>query len=249
MSKRKSNSFYVKEIVTVIILVMLAIAVEHFMPEIQKFLGVEAVNTDELVHSYNIGDIPEYKNEPFVYLNDNKPNFNEEDITTESFERYSELDSLGRCGVAYANVCREIMPPDGDKRGDISSVRPSGWKQKKYNGEYLYNRCHLIGYQLSDEDDNKLNLITGTRYFNVTGMLPFENQVAEYVKNQSKDEDRHVLYRVTPIYKDKNLVASGVQMEAYSVEDNGNGVCYNVYVYNVQPGITINYETGESSQQ
>ena len=136
---------------------------------------------------------------------------------------------------------------NGDERGNISSVIPTGWKQKKYNGIYLYNRCHLIGYQLSDEDANKQNLITGTRYFNVEGMLPFENQVAEYIKRQKSNENRHVLYRVTPIYEGENLLASGVQMEAFSVEDKGEGVCFNVYVYNVQPGVVINYATGESS--
>ena len=125
--------------------------------------------------------------------------------------------------------------------------RSTGWKQKKYNGTYLYNRCHLIGYQLSDENANKQNLITGTRYFNVEGMLPFENQVAEYIKKQKTNENKHVLYRVTPIYDGENLLASGVQMEALSVEDKGDGICFNVYVYNVQPGIKINYATGESS--
>ena len=134
---------------------------------------------------------------------------------------------------------------NSEKRGDISNVKPTGWKQKKYNGEYLYNRCHLIGYQLSDENDNELNLITGTRYFNVTGMLPFENKVAEYIK---ENENNHVLYRVTPVFEGENFLASGVEIEAYSVEDNGKGICFNVYVYNIQPGITINYLTGESTK-
>ncbi|MBR3325379.1 MAG: DNA/RNA non-specific endonuclease [Clostridia bacterium] len=245
------NKYY-KRIITVVVIVVLALIIQHFYPDVIK-IG-EQDNTvktsqSQTLHSYEIADIPEYKNEPFVYINDNNPNFTEEDYTTESFEKYSELDSLGRCGVAYANVCRAIMPPEGDKRGEISSVRPSGWKQKKYDGEYLYNRCHLIGYQLSDEDANKQNLITGTRYFNVTGMLPFENQVADYIKHQAKGEDKHILYRVTPIYKDNNLVANGVEMEAYSVEDNGEGVKFNVFVYNVQPGIKINYETGESNKE
>ena len=140
------------------------------------------------------------------------------------------------------------MPAEGEKRGDISSIKPSGWRQKKYNGEFLYNRCHLIGYQLSVENANEKNLITGTRYFNVTGMLDFENKVADYIKNQAEDEDRHVLYRVTPYFEGNNLVATGVEMEAYSVEDNGKGVSFNVFVYNVQPGITINYKTGDSSR-
>ena len=137
------------------------------------------------------------------------------------------------------------MPPDGDQRGDISSIKPTGWVQRKYNGEYLYNRCHLIGHQLSDEDANELNLITATRFFNVNGMLPFENKVADYIE---KHKNNHVLYRVTPIFKGNNKLASGVEIEAYSVEDRGKEICFNVYVYNVQPGITINYETGESEE-
>lgn len=198
-------------------------------------------------NSYELNSIPEYNNEPYVVLNDNIPEFTEADYTTESFEKYSELDSLGRCGVAYANICRETMPKEDEERGDISSVKPTGWVQRRYDGEYLYNRCHLIGYQLSNENANELNLITGTRYFNTTGMLPFENQVAEYIKEQNSQENKHVLYRVTPIYKENELVARGVQMEAYSVEDNGQGICFNVFVYNVQPGINIDYATGESS--
>ena len=171
------------------------------------------------------------------------PNFTEEDFKAESFENYSELDSLGRCSIAYANLSKETMPKEDDERGDISSVIPTGWVQQKYNGEYLYNRCHLIGYQLSDEDANQQNLITGTRYFNVTGMLPFENQVADYIE---KNENNHVLYRVTPNFEGDNLLASGVQIEAYSIEDKGQGICFNVYIYNVQPGVTIDYATGKS---
>ena len=196
--------------------------------------------------SYNLSDIPEYTDSPYVVINDNIPNFDEKAYDSESFEKYSKLDILGRCGAAYANICKETMPPEGDERGDISSVKPTGWKQKKYNGEYLYNRCHLIGYQLSDEDANEFNLITGTRYFNVEGMLPFENKVAEYLK---QNKDNHVLYRITPIYKENNLVSNGVQMEAYSIEDKGMGVSFNVFVYNVQPGINIDYSTGKSSKK
>ena len=193
--------------------------------------------------SITLADIPEYSGEPFVMLNDNQPNFGLEDMTTEPFEYYSELDSLGRCGVAYANVCIEIMPTE--ERGSIGQVRPSGWQTVKYDcveGKYLYNRCHLIGYQLAGENANKQNLITGTRYMNVTGMLPFENMVDDYVE----ETENHVLYRVTPIFEGKNLVASGVQMEAFSVEDEGEGICFNVFVYNVQPGVVIDYATGES---
>lgn len=199
-----------------------------------------------------LDNLPEYPGEPFVALYNNVPDFDEKDKTTKSFEKYSDLDSLGRCGVAYANIGQDIMPTE--KRGDISSVKPSGWINKKYDtdlvdGGYIYNRCHLIGHQLAGEDDNEKNLITGTRYFNVDGMLPFENKVAEYIKGQKNGENKHVLYRVTPIYEGNNLVANGVEIEAYSVEDNGSGICFNVYIYNVHPGIKINYETGESSTE
>jgi len=206
-------------------------------------------NTENIISnvqtSFDLSTIPEYTSIPYIAINNNIPYFTEEDYTTESFEKYSDLDEKGRCRVAYANICKEIMPPDGDQRGDISSIKPTGWVQRNYNGEYLYNRCHLIGHQLSDEDANELNLITGTRYFNVNGMLPFENKVADYIE---KHKNNHVLYRVTPIFKGNNKLASGVEIEAYSVEDRGKEICFNVYVYNVQPGITINYETGESEE-
>lgn len=181
--------------------------------------------------------------EPYVVLNENQPEFTPEDLTTDPFETYSSLDALGRCGVAYANICQEIMPTE--PRGEIGQVKPSGWHTVKYDwvdGKYLYNRCHLIGYQLAGENANEKNLITGTRFMNTQGMLPFENQVAEYVK----DTGNHVLYRVTPVYEGSDLVAWGVQMEAYSVEDEGAGVCFNVLCFNAQPGVTIDYATGES---
>lgn len=193
--------------------------------------------------SYDLSAIPTYEDEPYVVLQDNIPGFDESDWTTQAFETYSPLDELGRCGVAYANICKELMPTE--ERGEIGQVKPSGWHTVTYDvvdGRYLYNRCHLIGYQLAGENANEENLITGTRYLNVTGMLPFENQVADYVE----DTGNHVLYRVTPIFQGDNLVASGVQMEGYSVEDGGEGVSFNVYVYNVQPGVIIDYETGES---
>lgn len=193
----------------------------------------------------SIADIPEYTDKIYININNNVPYFEESDYTIESFERYTNLDSLGRCGVAFANISKETMPHEGDERGSISSVKPTGWEQAKYDGEYLYNRCHLIGYQLSDENANELNLITGTRYFNVEGMLPFENKVADYI---NENVNNHVLYRVTPIFDGNNLLATGVEMEAYSVEDNGQGICFNVFVYNVQPGVTIDYATGESSK-
>lgn len=194
--------------------------------------------------SFNLNDIPKFDGKtPYVIINNNEPNFPEEDFNSNSFEKYSELDSLGRCGVAYANVSKETMPTEA--RGEISKVKPTGWHTVKYDcveGKYLYNRCHLIGYQLTAENANKQNLITGTRYLNVDGMLPFENQVAEYVKQ----ENGHVLYRVTPIFEKNNLVANGVQMEAESVEDKGKKVKFNVYAYNVQPNIKIDYLTGNS---
>lgn len=192
----------------------------------------------------NISDIPEYSGEDYIILNNNVPNFSESDLTTTSFEEYSPLDSLGRCGVAYANVGTDIMPTE--KRESISSVKPSGWQSVKYDiveGKYLYNRSHLIGYQLTAENANARNLITGTRYFNATLMLPYENMVADYIK----ETNNHVLYRVTPLFEGNNLVATGVQMEAKSVEDNGEGIEFNVFVYNVQPGITIDYATGNNA--
>lgn len=197
-----------------------------------------------VVEEVSLEEIPEYTDSAYIAINGNQPAFTEADYTEASFESYSELDALGRCGVAYANVGVDIMPTE--ERESIGHVKPSGWKTAKYDivdGKYLYNRCHLIGFQLTGENANKKNLITGTRYFNVDGMLPFENMVADYVK----ETENHVLYRVTPMYEGDNLVASGVQMEAWSVEDDGEGICFNVFVYNVQPGITIDYATGEST--
>ena len=192
------------------------------------------------VTSFSLEDIPAWSGEPYVAVDGNQPDFPEEDMTSVSFETYSELDTLGRCGVAYANVGQDLMPTED--RESISSVTPSGWINREYDGEYLYNRCHLIGFQLTGENANEENLITGTRYMNVDGMLPFENMVADYVK----ETDNHVLYRVTPIFTGDNLVADGVLMEGYSVEDEGDGICFCVYAYNVQPGITIDYATGDS---
>ena len=186
-----------------------------------------------------------YQGEPYVVINDNNPAFNDADFTTISFESYGELDELGRCTTAFANIGKDIMPTE--KRGAIGEVKPTGWQTAKYDsvdGKYLYNRCHLIGYQLTGENANAKNLITGTRYLNVDGMLPFENMVADYIK----ETNNHVLYRVTPVFSGDNLVASGVQMEAESVEDNGDGILFNVYCFNAQPGIAIDYATGDSHQ-
>lgn len=196
--------------------------------------------------TFDISSIPKYNGSPYVAVNDNNPYFTESDYTIKPFENYAPLDSLGRCGVAYANVGIEIMPTE--PRGNIGSVKPSGWHSIRYEnveGLYLYNRCHLIGYQLSAENANTSNLITGTRYLNIHGMLPFESIVADYVK----ETKNHVLYRVTPIFEGNNLLASGVLMEGYSVEDNGEGICYNVYCYNVQPGIKIDYATGDNEAE
>lgn len=195
--------------------------------------------------SADLAAIPEYTGSAYTVLNDNIPDFPEEDFTEESFETYSDLDSLGRCGVAYANIGEDLMPTI--KRGSIGQVKPSGWHTVKYDsvdGKYLYNRCHLIGYQLTAENANEKNLITGTRYLNTEGMLPFENMVADYIK----ETGNHVLYRVTPMFDGNNLVATGVQMEAESVEDKGDGILYNVFCYNIQPGITIDYKSGDSSE-
>lgn len=195
--------------------------------------------------SADLAAIPEYTGSAYTVLNDNIPDFPEEDFTEESFETYSDMDSLGRCGVAYANIGEDLMPTT--KRGSIGQVKPSGWHTVKYDsvdGKYLYNRCHLIGYQLTAENANEKNLITGTRYLNTEGMLPFENMVADYIK----ETGNHVLYRVTPLFDGNNLVATGVQMEAESVEDKGDGILYNVFCYNIQPGITIAYKSGDSSE-
>lgn len=183
---------------------------------------------------------------PFVELCNNEPGFKENELSTDPFETYAPLDSLGRCGTAYANLCRELMPTG--ERGNIGQVKPTGWQSVRYDnvdGKNLYNRCHLIGWQLAGEDANERNLITGTRYMNVEGMLPFENMVADYIK----ETGNHVLYRVTPVFTGDNLVADGVQMEALSVEDEGEGISFNVFCYNAQPGISIDYATGESREQ
>lgn len=242
MAYRRKKKNNLPKILTSVIAIILALISAYFVvPEVLP----DTNNTPAYV---DLDSIPEYSDSPFVAINENVPYFEESDYTTVSYETYSELDSLGRCGVVMACCGKDIMPADGEDRGSISNVTPSGWEQEKYDtdlvsGGYLYNRSHLIGWQLTAENDNEKNLITGTRYFNVDGMLPFENMVADYIR----ETGNHVLYRVTPIYEGDNLVASGVLMEAYSVEDAGEGVCFNVYCYNVQPGIVIDYATGASS--
>lgn len=206
-------------------------------------LGLPQENQQASAVSVSLEEVPAYSGSPYVELDGNQPGFSLEERTTDSFETYSTLDALGRCGPAYACIGQDLMPTED--RESISSVHPTGWVQAEYSfvdGGSLYNRCHLIGFQLTGENANEENLITGTRYMNVEGMLPFENMVADYIK----ETGNHVLYRAIPIFEGENLVASGVVMEAFSVEDEGEGVCFHVYVYNVQPGVEIDYATGES---
>ena len=188
-----------------------------------------------------LDSIPEFDGtSAYVIINDNQPFFTEDEIVSKSYEKYGELDGLGRCTVCIACIGVDLMPTED--RESISQVTPSGWVNAKYDGQYVYNRCHLIGFQLTGENANRENLITGTRYLNIEGMLPFENKIADYIK----ETGNHVMFRVTPIYEGDNLVASGVLMEAWSVEDSGEGICFNVYAYNVQPGVIIDYATGET---
>ena len=198
--------------------------------------------TDDGVLSYR--DVPAFEGNPYVYVNDGEPVFTDEQRAAEpGYEHYDELDELGRCTAAFAVVGPETQPTE--KRGSIGEVRPSGWQMAKYDfveGKYLFNRCHLLGYQLTGENANPQNLITGTRYLNVQGMLPFENAVADYVDATGN----HVLMAVTPVFESSELVARGVHMMAESVEDGGEGVAFNVFCYNVQPGVVIDYGTGES---
>lgn len=218
------------------------------VPE-ESTTSVQTVSGDVQQIQFNYNNIPEYSGEAYYIINDNIPFFEAEEITVSVFENYSELDDLGRCGPAYANICRELMPTE--EREEIGSVKPSGWtysgksNNNKYDfvdGQYIYNRCHLIGFQLAGENANNRNLITGTRYLNVTGMLPFENMVADYVKSTNN----HVLYRISPVFLGNELVCRGLLMEAYSVEDRGQGIEFCVWCYNVQPGTVINYATGQN---
>ncbi len=242
------NSFKIKRLTAVLLAAVLCAA---------SALAMTACSADEAMDTLDqakkdlsiegetvtVEELPEYDGHPYIAVCDNIPDFDEGDLTEDSFEMYSDLDDLGRCGVCYANVGQDLMPTE--KRGSIGSVKPTGWVTSKYDfvdGKYLYNRCHLLGYQLTAENANERNLITGTRYMNTEGMLPFENMVADYVH----ETDGHVLYRVTPVFCGDELVARGVQMEGFSVEDNGASVCFNVFVYNVQPGVIINYADGSN---
>ena len=249
MSKRKNNKKQNIWQIIVSVAILTCILVSGYMSQNEGTTN-ENNNTESITQTgtFDLSTIPEYTSSPYVEINNNIPYFTDKDYTTKSFEKYSEWDDLGRSGVAFANVCKETMPKEGEKREDIGSVKNlSGWVQKRYDDlikdKYLYNRCHLIGWQLSAENANEKNLITGTRYLNTEGMLPFENMVAEYIKST---RNKHVLYRVTPIFEESNRLASGVEMEALSVEDKGKSICFNVYCYNVQPGIVIDYATGNS---
>ena len=260
MKKRKNKKNINKILILVVSLFLITYSyhINNFNITKQSIASANniqnVVNIENSLNSENIyidlSSIPEYSSSPYIEINNNIPYFTETDLTTEVFEKYSDWDSLGRSGVAFANICKETMPKEGEKRGEIGMIKDlSGWIQKRYDNvikdKYLYNRCHLIGWELGSENDNKLNLITGTRYLNVEGMLPFENLVANYIRYH---QDNHVLYRVTPIYDGDNKLASGVEMEAYSVEDKGQSICFNVYCYNVQPGIEIDYATGNSHE-
>lgn len=206
---------------------------------------VDVLNPETVARKKNDFEIPVYAGYPYAAINDDIPFFTREEMSAQSYEYYSNLDEMGRCGVCVASVGKDLMPVE--ERGEIGNVKPSGWKQAKYaglvDGNYLYNRCHLLAFQLTGENANTQNLITGTRYLNVDGMIPFENKVFDYVK----ETGNHVMYRVTPVFEGDNLLASGVLMEAKSVEDDGKGVSFCVYCFNVQPGVDINYADGTNS--
>ena len=246
MARRRSARKLVTEFIECILVIALTFVVVKFAPYLKTFM--DNSTTNEITVSYatklDLSLIPSYTDKAYVKLNNNIPDFDDSLMTTESFEKYSDFDSLGRCGVAFANIGKDLMPTK--ERESIGMIKPSGWRISKYDfidGKYLFNRCHLIGYQLTGENANEKNLITGTRYLNVDGMLPFENKVADYVKSTNN----HVLYRVTPHFEGNNPIVSGVQIEAKSVEDNGKGIQFNVYCYNVQPRVKIDYATGENS--
>ncbi len=232
----KRNKMLLKGVITLFSILIIGV-ISIYQDEIKQFL----VKTT--MESYALEEVPNYSNEEYVYLIDNHPNFEEEAKKTESFEQYADLDLLGRAGRALANIGIDLMPTE--ERGSIGMIKPSGWNQKKYDfidGKYLYNRCHLIGYQLTGENANEKNLITCTRQMNTGAMLDFENKVANYIRKTHN----HVLYRATPIYQGTNLLASGVELEGLSIEDGGKGIEFHVYIYNVQDGVNINYETGEN---
>lgn len=244
--KKGANKNINKKQILVLLLFVVIIIVTIFINNNWNEVN-NSINNNTQEAYYTLDTIPEYSSKPYVEIDNNNPNFEENDFTTDSFENYSGLDEYGRCGVAFANLNKEgTMPKEDENRKSLDKVIPSGWKDTEYseiNLPNLYNKCHLIAYSLSAENANEKNIITGTRYFNISGMTPFENRVRKYLNN---NPDKHVLYRVTPIYEGSNLVASGITIEAKSVEDNGKGICFYVYIYNVQPGVSIDYATGES---
>lgn len=247
MSKKKKKNNILKTFLIPICLILIGYYLENHENLIKETVSTSETTKSEEVpeqtESYKMEDLPDYDGNDYVLVNDNDPYFDEDDMTLTSYEKYSDLDKLGRCGVAMANISTDLMPTE--KRGSIGSVKPSGWQTAKYDfidGKYLYNRCHLIGYQLTGENANEKNLITCTRQMNTKGMLQFENLVTNYIKKTNN----HVLYRVTPVFDGNNLVATGVEMEALSVEDNGEGIKYNVFVYNIQNKVIIDYATGNS---
>ncbi|MBP3920531.1 MAG: DNA/RNA non-specific endonuclease [Bacilli bacterium] len=235
-----------KKIILFCILTVCYLIYNQYEQKIKQYTNelISKYTKDNQLISYNLETIPDYFGKSYIIINNNEPSFNKEDFKDISFEKYSNLDYLGRTGVAFANIGKELMPTE--ERGEIGMIRPSGWHTIKYEnikGKYLYNRCHLIGYQLTGENANEKNLITCTRSMNTEAMLIFENKVANYIK----ETGNHVLYRVTPVYEGINLLSKGVIMEACSVEDNCKDIKFNVFVYNIQEGININYKTGESS--
>lgn len=238
---KKKTKKQIERLLGVLILVVIVLVINYINESYSK------KEESEPKKSYVIENLPKYDGDSYVVINDNNPKFSDNLKNTNSFEKYGNLDNLGRCSEAIANIGKDLMPTE--KRGRIGMIKPTGWHTVRYDdlveGKYLYNRCHLIGYQLTGENANPKNLITCTRYMNTVGMLEFENKVANYIK----ETNNHVLYRVTPIFEGDNLLATGVQMEAYSVEDSGKGVKYNVFVYNVQKGISIDYKTGDSKAE
>ena len=237
MARRKKKKQ--EKLIVKIITIILVLIIGYFRDDIEKFL------VSKTMVSYALSDIPDYSGQKYIFINGNEPEFLESDINTNSFESYSNLDILGRCGVAVANIGVDLMPTK--ERESIGMVKPSGWQMSKYDfidGKYLYNRCHLIGYQLTGENANPKNLITCTRSMNAKTMLEWENKVANYIKKTNN----HVLYRVTPIFKSNNLIATGVEIEALSVEDNGRGIKFNVFLYNVEDGVNINYLDGSNEK-
>lgn len=235
----------IEKIIYIILLIILIISSYQkgeLLTLVNRIIEIEEIKSKEIT-TYGLENIPDYSDQEYIIINNNEPTFTINELKTSSFESYSDLDELGRCGQAIANIGIDIMPTE--ERGNIGMIKPSGWHTIKYdfiNGKYLYNRCHLIGYQLTGENANEKNLITCTKNMNTGIMKKYENKVASYIKKTNN----HVLYRVTPFYEEENLLSKGVQIEALSVEDNGEGIKFNIFIYNVQEGVTIDYKTGKS---